>query len=157
MKRWRILWEGFSYLDSCELILNSYVSTIYPLKSTWCNWGFALSVVRFPSFCTLVEEKWKEGYGWVVIFKSLRMKQALHNALSINSQVPLPWNTHMSLASSCTVTWCCNVEALWYCSVCCAYTECLTDFWGGWFVVTDDMYAEQTENPENPLRCPIKL
>ncbi|XP_016058323.1 PREDICTED: glutamine-rich protein 1 [Miniopterus natalensis] len=23
--------------------------------------------------------------------------------------------------------------------------------------VTDDMYAEQTENPENPLRCPIKL
>ncbi|KAJ7406857.1 Glutamine-rich protein 1 [Willisornis vidua] len=28
---------------------------------------------------------------------------------------------------------------------------------GGWFVVTDDMYAEQTENPENPLRCPIKL
>ncbi|XP_073206950.1 transcriptional regulator QRICH1 isoform X1 [Lepidochelys kempii] len=28
---------------------------------------------------------------------------------------------------------------------------------GGWFAVTDDMYAEQTENPENPLRCPIKL
>ncbi|XP_069822878.1 transcriptional regulator QRICH1 isoform X2 [Dendropsophus ebraccatus] len=25
------------------------------------------------------------------------------------------------------------------------------------FPVTDDMYAEQTENPENPLRCPIKL
>ncbi|KAM8930204.1 transcriptional regulator QRICH1 isoform 2-T2 [Pelodytes ibericus] len=25
------------------------------------------------------------------------------------------------------------------------------------FSVTDDMYAEQTENPENPLRCPIKL
>ncbi|XP_055503866.1 transcriptional regulator QRICH1-like isoform X3 [Leucoraja erinacea] len=23
--------------------------------------------------------------------------------------------------------------------------------------VTDDMYAEQSENPENPLRCPIKL
>ncbi|KAG8127918.1 hypothetical protein E2320_014795 [Naja naja] len=23
--------------------------------------------------------------------------------------------------------------------------------------ITDDMYAEQTENPENPLRCPIKL
>uniref|UniRef100_A0A286XEW5 Uncharacterized protein n=1 Tax=Cavia porcellus TaxID=10141 RepID=A0A286XEW5_CAVPO len=23
--------------------------------------------------------------------------------------------------------------------------------------VSDDMYAEQTENPENPLRCPIKL
>lgn len=38
-------------------------------------------------------------------------------------------------------------------------TRCLTDFGGGggWFVVTDDMYAEQTENPENPLRCPIKL
>lgn len=27
----------------------------------------------------------------------------------------------------------------------------------GWLAVTDDMYAEQTENPENPLRCPIKL
>lgn len=25
------------------------------------------------------------------------------------------------------------------------------------FPVTDDMYAEQSENPENPLRCPIKL
>ncbi|XP_077307793.1 transcriptional regulator QRICH1 isoform X2 [Lithobates pipiens] len=25
------------------------------------------------------------------------------------------------------------------------------------FPITDDMYAEQTENPENPLRCPIKL
>ncbi|KAG8435962.1 hypothetical protein GDO86_007165 [Hymenochirus boettgeri] len=25
------------------------------------------------------------------------------------------------------------------------------------FSVTDDMYAEQTENSENPLRCPIKL
>ncbi|OCT85865.1 glutamine-rich 1 L homeolog isoform X2 [Xenopus laevis] len=25
------------------------------------------------------------------------------------------------------------------------------------FSITDDMYAEQTENPENPLRCPIKL
>lgn len=23
--------------------------------------------------------------------------------------------------------------------------------------VTDDMYAEQLEHPENPLRCPIKL
>lgn len=25
------------------------------------------------------------------------------------------------------------------------------------FTVTDDMYAEQSEQPENPLRCPIKL
>ncbi|XP_075687847.1 transcriptional regulator QRICH1 isoform X2 [Rhinoderma darwinii] len=25
------------------------------------------------------------------------------------------------------------------------------------FPVSDDMYAEQSENPENPLRCPIKL
>lgn len=90
----KILWEGFSYLDSCELIQNSYVSTIYPFKSTGCNWGFAVSVVRFPSFCTLVEEKWKEGYGWVVIFSSLRIKQVLHNALSIYSQVPLPSNSH---------------------------------------------------------------
>lgn len=24
-------------------------------------------------------------------------------------------------------------------------------------IVTDDMYAEQAEDPENPLRCPIKL
>lgn len=24
-------------------------------------------------------------------------------------------------------------------------------------LVTDDMYAEQAEDPENPLRCPIKL
>lgn len=23
--------------------------------------------------------------------------------------------------------------------------------------VTDDMYSEQLEDPENPLRCPIKL
>ena len=30
-------------------------------------------------------------------------------------------------------------------------------WWGVCFIVTDDMYAEQTENPENPLRCPIKL
>lgn len=25
------------------------------------------------------------------------------------------------------------------------------------FSVTDDMYSEQLEDPENPLRCPIKL
>lgn len=127
----KILWEGLSYLDSCEPLQNSYVSTICPLKSTGCNWGFAVSVVRkFPLFCALLEEKWKEGYGWVEILNSLGAKQVLHNALSIYSQVPLAWKSHMSLASSCTVTRCCSVEAVWYCSVCCAYTECLTDFWG---------------------------
>lgn len=116
---------------SCELIQNSYVSTIYPFKSTGCSWGFAVSVVRFPSFCTLVEEKWKEGYGWVVIFNSLRIKQVLHNALSIFTARCLCTRTAiMSLASSCTVTKFCSVEALCYCSVCCAYTECLTNFWG---------------------------
>lgn len=46
--------------------------------------------------------------------------------------------------------------AVWHCLVYCTYT--VSDrLGGGWFVVTDDMYAEQTENPENPLRCPIKL
>ncbi|KAM9326152.1 transcriptional regulator QRICH1 [Gastrophryne carolinensis] len=37
------------------------------------------------------------------------------------------------------------------------YLKALSVHQTGQQKVTDDMYAEQTENPENPLRCPIKL
>lgn len=158
--------EGETSLAGLPLswLIGTHIESIckysLPLKSmdAGFSWGVAVSVVRLLSFWAQVEEKWKEGYGWVVLFSRLGINQTLHIMLwAFITRCFCPGTAICLLPA---LAWWQGASACWGCMALLSllYLYRVSDrLLGGCFVVTDDMYAEQTENPENPLRCPIKL